>query len=60
MLLIWLDMRLKLRLSVSSSEKRSRRFMSNLGTGRLDWVNMLFAGKPVISVSERASTSDVE
>lgn len=38
MVLTWLDTRLKERLSVSSSEKRSFRSMSNLGTGlRARW-----------------------
>ena len=36
--LTWLDTRLNDRLSVSSSEKRSFRFISNLGTGlRFRW-----------------------
>jgi hypothetical protein len=34
--LTWLDTRLKDRLSVSSSENRSLRFISNLGTGFRD------------------------
>lgn len=38
MLLIWFDIRLKDRLSVSSSENKSRKFISNLGTGLLFWL----------------------
>jgi hypothetical protein len=55
----WFDIRLKERLSVSSSEKRSRRFISNLGCCLLVGCEKywLFAGKPVISLSLLASTS---
>lgn len=73
--LIWFDMRLKDRLSVSSSEKRSFKFMSKRGRGRrllllLPWplppcceypVARYPAPMPLISVvSARASASDVE
>ena len=59
MLLTWFEIRPNEFLSVSASVKRSRKFMSNLGSGRLDSAKLLFGGKPVIEVSVLVSAFEV-